>query len=110
MSNKATRLGSGLATRSHGGASYEVRRAVAATLAEVGFERMVEAMNAQYDAEAIAYAAMALNRARIGKGVAWVNGVEYRRTAGDVASTRQARGRVVVVQVNSKLCLMHVVG
>ena len=114
MSKNAMRFAGGLNyVASTGGYDWETSKAVYLTLAEVRRERLVEELNAFFDAEAIGDAAEEINYARKGYAVAWINGREVRRAMPPVIyerknNTRQAgRGRCVVVQVNSKLSMLH---
>lgn len=121
MSMNASRHGAGLGyINKANGFSYEVAKALLAEREHISLMAEVDAAvgfawenHYEYQAEQ-----------RKGKGVAWVmesvkgmgrhlvcEGREYRSTAPVLTvrknNTRQPLGRVVVVQVNSKLCMLH---
>jgi hypothetical protein len=121
MSNNALRYGAGLGYKNTAtGVAYEVRKALLrqqeAEMFDQGMADKVAELNAHYRDEL-----------RKGMGVAWVHGVDLAPlyetgegmsvhmgqcpVIGSETNTSQAyRGRMVITQVNRKLCVMRVMG
>jgi hypothetical protein len=119
MSNNATRFGSGLGYKNTAtGVAYEVRKALLkeqeAAIFDMGMADKVADLNAHYRDEL-----------RKGMGVAWVHGADLAPlyesgegmslhigtcpVIGSETNTSQAyRGRMVVTQVNRKLCVLRI--